>query len=80
MTTVERRTFQRNPAAWLNRAEAGEEIVIESRGHVPLTIKAGKPAPPPRKQAANWEDHFTWLHRQEPADEALLGELLRRDR
>ena len=60
MTTVERRTFQRNPAEWLNRAEAGEEVVIQSRGRTPLTIKAGRPAASPKKAATDWDEHFRW--------------------
>ena len=55
MITIERRTFQRSPAEWLNRAEAGEEIVIQSRGRIPLTIRAGKPAPPTAIRVADWD-------------------------
>ncbi len=80
MTTVERRTFQRNPAEWLNLAEAGEEVVIQSRGRTPLTIKAGKPAAKPKPAPADWDEHFRWVHSQPPVDEQLLAGLLRRDR
>jgi antitoxin (DNA-binding transcriptional repressor) of toxin-antitoxin stability system len=80
MTTVERRTFQRNPAEWLNRAEAGEEIVIQSRGHTPLTIKAGKPVRPVKRPGSDWDEHFRWLYGQQPVSEAEFRELVRRDR
>lgn len=80
MTTVERRTFQRNPAEWLNRAEAGEEIVIESRGHTPLTIKAGKPVRPTKRPSSDWDEHFRWLYGQQPVSGAEFRELVRRDR
>lgn len=80
MTTVERRTFQRNPAEWLNRAEAGEEIVIQSRGHTPLTIRAGKPARVKARAAANWDEHFRWVRSRPAVSAAEFQELTRRDR
>ena len=80
MTTVERRTFQRSPAEWLNRAEAGEEIIVQSRGRTPLTIKAGKPAAASKQTATDWDEHFRWVQSQPPVDEKLLAALLRRDR
>ena len=80
MTIVERRIFQRNPAEWLNRAEAGEEVVIQSRGRTPLTIKAGRPAAKSQQAAPDWDEHFRWVHSQAPVDERLLAGLLLRDR
>ncbi len=80
MTTVERRTFQRNPAEWLNRAEAGEEVVIQSRGRTPLTIKAGRPAASPKKAATDWDEHFRWVRSRPGLTEQEFIELTRRDR
>ncbi len=80
MKTVERRTFQRNPAEWLNLAETGEEVVIQSRGRTPLTIKAGRPAEKDKPATTDWDEHFRWVRDQPPVDEKLLAELLRRDR
>ena len=80
MTTVERRTFQRNPAGWLNLAESGEEVVIQSRGRTPLTIKAGRPAAKAKPAPTDWDAHFRWVRSQPPVDEKLLAEILRRDR
>ncbi len=80
MTTVERRTFQRNPAGWLNLAESGEDVVIQSRGRTPLTIKAGRPAAAQKKAATDWDEHFKWLYSQPPISDAEFRELTRRDR
>ncbi len=80
MTTVPRRTFQRNPAEWLNLAETGEEVVIQSRGRTPLTIKAGKPDAKAKPARSDWDEHFRWVQSQPAVDEKLLAELLRRDR
>jgi len=80
MTTVERRIFQRNPAEWLNRAEAGEEVVIQSRGRTPLTIKAGRPAAPPKQATPDWDEHFRWVRSRPGLSEQEFIELTRRDR
>jgi antitoxin (DNA-binding transcriptional repressor) of toxin-antitoxin stability system len=80
MTIVERRTFQRNPAAWLHRAEAGEEIVIQSRGRPPLTLRAGKPAGRHRSKIADWAGHFRWVRSRAPMSVDEFNELIHRDR
>ena len=80
MTTVERRTFQRNTAKWLNRAEAGEEIVIQSRGRAPLTIRAEKPPAASGKPATDWDEHFRWVRSRPAVSEAEFIEATRRDR
>ncbi len=80
MTRVERRTFQRNPAEWLNRAEAGEEIVIQSRGHTPLSLRAGKPVPVRPRPVGDWDDHFRWVRSRPPLTESEFQTLTRRDR
>ena len=80
MTTVERRTFQRNPAQWLNRAEAGEAIVIQSRGHAPLTIRAAKPAAKAKPARTDWDEHFRWVRSRPGLTEQEFVELTRRDR
>ncbi len=80
MITIERRTFQRSPAEWLNRAEAGEEIVIQSRGRIPLTIRAGKPAPPTAIRVADWDEHFRRVRSRPGLTDEEFIEATRRDR
>lgn len=80
MTTVERRTFQRNPAGWLNLAESGEEVVIQSRGRTPLTIKAGRPAAKAKPEPTDWDEHFRWVRSRPGLTEQQFAELTRRDR
>ncbi|HRI13551.1 MAG TPA: hypothetical protein PLX89_11140 [Verrucomicrobiota bacterium] len=80
MITVERRTFQRNPAEWLNRAEEGEEIIIQSRGRRPLTIKAGRPLQTRKPPASDWESHFRWVRSRPAMTVAEFRELTQRTR
>jgi hypothetical protein len=80
MTSVERRAFQRNPAEWLNRAEAGEEIVIQSRGRAPLTLRLGKPQVLPAPVRGDWVEHFRWVRSRAPVGAAEFRESTRRDR
>ena len=72
---VERRVFQRNPAEWLNRAEAGEEMVIQSRGRAPLTLRVGKPQGVPAPMRGDWVEHFRWVRSRAPVGEAVFREL-----
>jgi len=77
MTIVERRTFQRNTAQWLNRAEAGEEILVQSRGRRPVRIGPAAAAGP---AAVNWRDHFRWVRGRPHVSDREFLEATRRDR
>ena len=80
MTTVERRAFQRNPAGWLNRAEAGEEIVIQSRGRTPLTLRSGKPLSTQPRPVSDWDEHFRWVRSRPRMSGPEFQSMTRRDR
>ncbi|MFN0069664.1 MAG: hypothetical protein ACKVYV_18760 [Limisphaerales bacterium] len=77
MTVVKRRTFQRKSGEWLNRAAAGEAIVIRSAGRPAVLLKAA-PAARPRRGRPDWAAHFLEVRRR-PAvsNEEFLAATLR---
>ena len=80
MITVDRRTFQRHTAEWLNRAAAGEEVVIQSRGRPALTLRPRTARTPARSREAEMEEHIRWLQTRPIITDEQFRDATRRDR
>lgn len=80
MTVVERRTFQRKSGEWLNRAAAGEAILIRSAGRPAVFLKAAPEARRGRRGHPDWAAHFKEVRRRPGLSNEEFLAAVRRDR